>query len=87
MVVKAAARELLQMNRNFLGVADPAGFGSGDSDSESGENSGRDEQQAINYVIRGIQKMKEMKKDVDDEDQNDAENGQVDLLMTSLVTV
>ena len=87
MVVKAAARELLQMNRNFLGVADPAGFGSGDSNSESGENSGRDEQQAINYVIRGIQKMKETKKDVDDEDQNDAENGQVDLLMTSLVTV
>jgi len=77
MVVKAA-RELIQMNRNFLGVADPAGFGSGDSDSDSGETSGRDEQQAINYVIRGIQKMKEMKKAADDDDdQNEAEDGQV----------
>jgi hypothetical protein len=74
MVVKAA-RELLQMNRNFAGVADPAGFGSGSGDSDSESEPPVRPEQAINYVIRGLNKMKEMKKD--EEDDEEPEEGQV----------
>lgn len=75
MVVKVS-REIAEMNRNFLGsVADQSGFESDDSGSDSGDQPSRSEQ-AINYVIRGLNKMKEVKKDVDEE-QDEAEEGQV----------
>ena len=79
MVVKVN-REIIEMNRNFLNgsVADQSGFGSDDSDSDSGDQPTSRDEQAINYVIRGLNKMKEIKKDVDEEqDEAEEEDGQV----------
>ena len=89
MVVKVNRDVGAEMNRNFVGsvaaaaaaaaaAAEQSGFGSGDdSDSDSGDRPTRTEQ-AINYVIRGLNKLKEVKKDVDEEqDEAEEEEGQV----------